>query len=105
MHPNEKLHFSAIINPRFFYHPLKRSAITPAAISDLLGVVYEGVVRVDEEDVLRLQVSVSQLVVMENCRGNGREVQMRKFIMSRHTSNVVDCRQLDVTDLQQRIKC
>lgn len=33
----------------------------------LLSVVDEGVVRADKEDVLRLQVSVSELVVMENC--------------------------------------
>lgn len=46
----------------------------PAAASHLLGVVYEGEVRVDEEDILRLQVGVRQLVVMENCRGDtGRQ--------------------------------
>lgn len=37
-------------------------------LSHLLGVVDEGIARVDKEDVLGLQVSVSQLVVMENCR-------------------------------------
>lgn len=42
-----------------------RGVVYPPFIALLLGVVYEGVVRVDEEDVLRLQVSVSQLVVME----------------------------------------
>lgn len=36
-------------------------------LSHLLGVVDEGVVGVDKEDVLRLQVGVGQLVVMENC--------------------------------------
>lgn len=36
-------------------------------LSHLLSVVDEGVVGADKEDVLRLQVSVSQLVVMENC--------------------------------------
>ena len=33
----------------------------------LLSIVDEGIVGVDKDDVLRLQVSVSQLVVMENC--------------------------------------
>lgn len=42
----------------------------PAVVSNLLSVVYEGVVRVDKEDVLWLQVGVSQLVVMENCSGD-----------------------------------
>lgn len=40
------------------------------AVVYLLSVVCEGVVRVDKEDVFRLQVGVSQLVVMENCSGD-----------------------------------
>lgn len=42
----------------------------PCLLSHLLGVVDEGIVGVDKEDVLGLQVSVSQLVVMENCGGD-----------------------------------
>jgi len=50
--------------------PWYSEGLTPAVVSDLLNVVYEGVFGVDEEDVLGLQVGVSQLVVMENCRGD-----------------------------------
>lgn len=42
----------------------------PAVVYNLLSIVNEGVVGVDKEDVLRLQVGVSQLVVMENCSGD-----------------------------------
>ena len=47
--------------------------LKPAVVPDLLSVVYERVVGVDKEDVLRLQVCVSQLVVMENCRAEETE--------------------------------
>lgn len=49
-----------------------------AVVPHLLCVVYERVVRVDEEDVLGLQVSVSQLVVMEICSGDRRSGRGRE---------------------------
>lgn len=55
----------------------------PAAVSNLLSVVHEGVVGVDKEDVLGLQVGVSELVVMENCRereGGGGGKSRFRFI-------------------------
>lgn len=42
------------------------------AVPHLLSVVYERIVWVDKEDVFRLQVGMSQLVVMENCSGDRR---------------------------------
>ncbi len=54
----------------YFLSPLKVPALKPAVVCNLLSVVNEGVVGVDKKDVLGLQVSVSQLVVMENCSGD-----------------------------------
>ena len=36
------------------------------------GAVLDVVLGVDEEDVLRLQVRVRELVLMQNCEGEGR---------------------------------
>lgn len=63
----------ACINFCLYNFPIvfRDAAPMPAVVPHLLGIVYEGIVWVDKEDVLRLQVGVSQLVVMENCSGEG----------------------------------
>ena len=55
--------------PRYSVGKEESDEGNPPPPSHLLSVVSDGVVRVDKQDVLRFEVSVGQLVDMENCRG------------------------------------